>query len=714
MFSKLKPLKHRELENIIDTVIEESYHITNQEDALLYLNTIATTRGSTSEKSEAYIHSVLQKELLPHVGIDYKSYNDKIIYISYMLQKLLQTYYGLREFDDHDSCKNKRQDEGGILVGNIFKQAWSKLNKELQMMVKRKMDGSNLKDITLSQLVNNTGLSKDVAYCFPAGTLISTKSGLSIPIERLSLEGGESVLGWNGDKSLVYSTQTGLIKQKVKDTIVLTFQNGKKLTCTPDHKILIQVNDKFEWVEAEKIPIHSRVAMGVDMPEDIIDNDIEWKFTTSYKLKKTRPVYQKDMDGNIINTFESAVIAAKILNLDTSSIYKTCKGKRKHTGHFKWDYADSIDEQVVNISWDINVPEERRKILAFSRMLGFLMADGDINSDLTAGKVCLGNKIDVNTFIEDYKLFTNKEARVTDESSEQYGKTYKIHLPARIVKLIGSLKGIAFGKRSTQKPSLPEFILDPNCPVSVVREFLGGLYGGDGYCPRLVNLKRKRRNIQGIGFSWTTCDEFSNDMKTLFDDLCKLLNKVGVPNAHSNGPYHDSDQLENRVYYTLMTPANTLFLKNVGFRYCIHKQYKLSVASNYWNFLEEIKRQHNFIVNRVDELKKQNSKISLLKYIKIVHKELVDKEYILNQYYSLPSLSQVKTRRLTNSSHVLFKIDGGHDVMEAKEFLEEIGALKWFQQEYVCERDAEELPMLTLKLMDIRKGQLNNKSMISA
>lgn len=51
------------------------------------------------------------------------------------------------------------------------------------------------------------------------------------------------------------------------------------------------------------------------------------------------PVYQKDDNGNIINTFESIKEAAITLGIDSSTITKCCKGKLKHCGGFKWEYA---------------------------------------------------------------------------------------------------------------------------------------------------------------------------------------------------------------------------------------------------------------------------------------------------------------------------------------------------------------------------------------
>ena len=194
LFADVKGLKRRDLEVVLDSIEEESFHIQDQEQAFAYLTKISSTQGSTEDKAETYIHAVLQKEFLPHLGIDEKSYDKKTTFLVYMIQKLLQVHFGVRGFDDHDSEKNKRIDESGILFGNIFKQAWSKLNRELQLIVKKKMEGgANLKDITLTQLVNNLSLTKDLAYVLSTGNWGVTrnskqKTGVSQVLNRFNYQ----------------------------------------------------------------------------------------------------------------------------------------------------------------------------------------------------------------------------------------------------------------------------------------------------------------------------------------------------------------------------------------------------------------------------------------------------------------------------------------------------------------------------------------------
>ena len=51
-----------------------------------------------------------------------------------------------------------------------------------------------------------------------------------------------------------------------------------------------------------------------------------------------KPIYQFNMEGELLNTYLSKAEAAKILNIDPSSMSNAACGKRKSAGGFKWSY----------------------------------------------------------------------------------------------------------------------------------------------------------------------------------------------------------------------------------------------------------------------------------------------------------------------------------------------------------------------------------------
>lgn len=66
-----------------------------------------------------------------------------------------------------------------------------------------------------------------------------------------------------------------------------------------------------------------------------------WSYTPEYpevEDKRSKTVYQYDLDGLLIGTFNSAREASKQLGIGLSSITRCCRGERKQTSGFKFRY----------------------------------------------------------------------------------------------------------------------------------------------------------------------------------------------------------------------------------------------------------------------------------------------------------------------------------------------------------------------------------------
>ena len=66
-----------------------------------------------------------------------------------------------------------------------------------------------------------------------------------------------------------------------------------------------------------------------------------WSYTPEYpevEDKRSKIVYQYDLDGLLIGTFNSAREASKQLGIGLSSITRCCRGERKQTSDYKFSY----------------------------------------------------------------------------------------------------------------------------------------------------------------------------------------------------------------------------------------------------------------------------------------------------------------------------------------------------------------------------------------
>ena len=87
-----------------------------------------------------YAKDLLQKELLPHVGISEFCETKKAYFLGYMVNRILQAGLGRRGEDDRDHYGNKRMDLGTInFLMSEFKTffSWSLAGFPVQKFVQK-------------------------------------------------------------------------------------------------------------------------------------------------------------------------------------------------------------------------------------------------------------------------------------------------------------------------------------------------------------------------------------------------------------------------------------------------------------------------------------------------------------------------------------------------------------------------------------------------
>ena len=85
-----------------------------------------------------YIKSILNNDLLPH--LNNTGLTTKIYFLGFMIRKLLLTSIGKLPYDDRDSYINKRVDTPGILIGNLFRQYYTKLVKDMKNAINKEFN----------------------------------------------------------------------------------------------------------------------------------------------------------------------------------------------------------------------------------------------------------------------------------------------------------------------------------------------------------------------------------------------------------------------------------------------------------------------------------------------------------------------------------------------------------------------------------------------
>jgi intein/homing endonuclease len=473
--------------------------------------------------------------------------------------------------------------------------------------------------------------------CFNGNTQIVTTNGLSVCIKNMKNCDSE-VLGWDEKTGkMVPSKQTGFLYKGERDCLKLTFEDGRTNICTPEHPIL---TDDNQWIKAKDLTVNNvRVKASVTYP--VADFADEIKECNDWSLKV----------GDLI---------------------------------FKTDTTDNY-----------------KKTLILAKLIGYLITDGTIymRKNKCQSRIYLGHMIDVNSFLNDLKLLCN-----TKQRNFKNRNLYSVDIPSALIKHIVQLEGILIGKKVIQTATLPKFILEENCPKPIIREFLGGLFGGDGHTCVLGMHRGKRDILSSVSFSQTKHNSHLDSLTQMMNDIKLLLsrfdiNKVTIQNfKETSNSKEKLNDIDNKSYQlTLHLDIDELipFSEKIGFRYCCHKSQRLEAGVSYKRLRNEVTRQHNWLVSKVDELtqfseiKKENPGkiVPTKKAIEQAVKELKLIEPLIHQY-AVPSTHDITDHLIKGTQFGKFT---SKSFPTAEEYLKEIGALDWFLTPQPCKPDLDDV-----------------------
>lgn len=156
---------HTDILEFLNASIIESNQYMTKEDALKHITSYVAFTPMNMDKEQGYkkkrdfAMDVLNNDLFPHC----KTPEQKIYFLGYMTNKVIQTALGWIKPNDRDSYVNKRIDMTGTLLNNLFRNYFNKLVKEMQKhIVKEINNGSWHSNEDYESIINNGNICKMV------------------------------------------------------------------------------------------------------------------------------------------------------------------------------------------------------------------------------------------------------------------------------------------------------------------------------------------------------------------------------------------------------------------------------------------------------------------------------------------------------------------------------------------------------------------------
>lgn len=160
--------------------------ITTQRDAIKYIgNRVA--KGMTEEYRIKRAEDVIDRYLLPHIGVDPEDRIDKAVYLAEMADMLLQVINGEREPHDKDHYANKRLRVSGDLMEDLFRVAFTSLTRDMTYQLERSL--SRGKEPSIKQAVRSDVITENIKHAIATGNWVGGRAGVSQLLDRTSYMG---------------------------------------------------------------------------------------------------------------------------------------------------------------------------------------------------------------------------------------------------------------------------------------------------------------------------------------------------------------------------------------------------------------------------------------------------------------------------------------------------------------------------------------------
>jgi len=169
---------------LIDDI--QTSEVMNRYDAVKYIgNRVA--KGMTEEYRIKRAEDVIDRYLLPHIGVEPEHRAEKATYLAEMTEMLLQVIFETREPHDKDHYANKRLRVSGDLMEDLFRVAFTSLTRDMTYQLERSL--ARGKEPSVKHAVRSDVLTESIKHTIATGNWVGGRAGVSQLLDRTSYMG---------------------------------------------------------------------------------------------------------------------------------------------------------------------------------------------------------------------------------------------------------------------------------------------------------------------------------------------------------------------------------------------------------------------------------------------------------------------------------------------------------------------------------------------
>jgi DNA-directed RNA polymerase subunit B len=170
-----------EILNELEDSFRDAANVQSIEDAILFIgNRVAF--GQVKEFRIKRAETILDRNLLPHIGREPDDRIDKAIFLGEMASRIIELKLGLRNEDDKDHLKNKRIKLAGPLLAELFRSAFWSLYRDMRYQFRRM--STRRKGVLISAAVRPGIITSRIQHALATGNWRRGRVGMTQLLDR--------------------------------------------------------------------------------------------------------------------------------------------------------------------------------------------------------------------------------------------------------------------------------------------------------------------------------------------------------------------------------------------------------------------------------------------------------------------------------------------------------------------------------------------------